>query len=567
MAPIFPSISKMRRLWILGAVALPFLGLLLWSGLLIQSTRAASLGFAHCSAWVLETSRHLGVLEDLHEKATGMLHAERPEIESASLEAAMDRLIASRLEFGRRTQDEVDPYLTSVDRSISGYLSQVELTKRLAIELAQLPAGPTKTARWQETLAVHAHLDHQHQTVLGSMQALAHYHKDMLELAIRSSQRNASRLSMFAGVSMLIALGFGVAGGLAAYQKHRSDLLAHFSQTLVDTIPDAVIAWNLQGEVQKLNPGMADLLGTPSLRFGKGLSVRLLLPDKAVHSLESASPGDCVRLNLVHATGALRAVDSRVGRMDHPGGPTYLAVMRDVSDQVERERRLVDSQWQIEIGQEASRIAKDLENTMHPMLFAQELLKPASVSRPAQVEAWKTLRRASEQATLLLRQFNRIAVGSAESPDTRLFDLQVCLLEVIESFHLIRGTMHGVEVDLDPGLYPVRGPISLVRRSFELLIQRALDEANGSAPIRVVSHQEGDMAVVQILNPGQTGSEADLGRMFDPVFCPPGIRAEDVFGIFNVAETLRGMGGKATVGRVDNGWTEFNLEFPLEGTP
>lgn len=68
MAPMYPTVLHTRRLWILGAVALPFFGLLFWSGLLIQSTRAASLGIAHCSTWALETSRHLGVLEELHER-------------------------------------------------------------------------------------------------------------------------------------------------------------------------------------------------------------------------------------------------------------------------------------------------------------------------------------------------------------------------------------------------------------------------------------------------------------------------------------------------------------------
>lgn len=567
MAPMYPIVSRTRRLWILGAVAVPFLGLLYWSGLLIQSTRAASLGFEHCSTWTLETSRHLGVLEELHEKATGMLHAVRPEVESAALEASLDRLTASRQELGRRTQDEVDTYLTSVDRSISGYLSQVELTRRLALEFAQLPEGPGKATLWREALTAHAHLDHQHQTVLGSMQALARYHKDMLEKAIRSSQRNAARLSMFAGVSMLIALGFGVAGGLAIYQRYRSNLLATFSQTLVDTIPDAVIAWSPQGEVHKLNPGMAELLGMPSLRHALGLNIRLILPDETVRRMEGTTTESPLRINLVHTSGRLRAADARIGRIDHPGGPTYLAVLRDVSDQVERERRMVEARWQIEVGSQASAIARDLENTMHPMLFAQELLKPADDSRPAQMDAWNILRRASEQATLLLRQFNRTAASAEESPEIRVFDLRVCLLEVIESFHLERGTMHGVEVDLDPGLYPIRGPISLVRRSLELLIQRALDEANGEAPIQVLSQLEGDMAVIQILDSGHGVPEVELSRMFDPVFCLSGIPSSDGFGIFNVSTTLRGMGGEAAVARTDNGWTEFTLTFPRQGAP
>jgi signal transduction histidine kinase len=241
--------------------------------------------------------------------------------------------------------------------------------------------------------------------------------------------------------------------------------------------------------------------------------------------------------------------------------------MRDVSSQVEQERRMVEWKWQIEAGRKAHAIAKDLEYALHPMLLAQELLKPSGDSRHAQMEAWETLHRASEQATLLLRQFTRTAAGPDESPDIRVFDLQVCLMEVLESFHLNRGTLAGVEVDLAPGPSPVRGPVNLVRRSFELLIQRALDAAGGVAPVQVVSQQEPDRATVQIRDPGHGQSEASLHRMFDPLFCLPGDAAADPFGMFNVAQTLQTMGGEASVARTGRGWTEIALTFPLEGEP
>lgn len=568
MAPMHPIISRSRRLLILGAVALPFLGLLIWSSLLIQATRNASRGFEHCSTWTLETSRHLGVIEDAHEKASGLLHSENPEIESAALEAALDRLAQSRQEFGRRTLGEMDPYLASVDRAISSYLAQIRVVRGLATELAELPEGPGKATRRLKALAVHAHLDHQHQTVLGSIHALARYHKDMLELAIQSSQRNAARLSMFAGVSLLIAIGFGVAGGLAIYQRYRSDLLAKFFQTLVDTIPDGVVAWGPSGEVDKLNPGMADFLGMPSLLDRKGLSIGLLFAKATLERLEAAVSGDTLRLNLFDATGAVHAMDAKVGRIDHPGGPTRLAILRDVSHQVERERRLLESQWQIEAGRRAGSLAKDLEYAMHPILLAQEILKPADSSSSVQMNAWETLHRTSEHAALMLRQFNRaVAAGSEESPEVLVFDLQVCLLELLESFHLDRGTMTGVEVDLDPESSPVRGPVNLVRRSLELVIQRALDVAGGRAAIQLFSEQEPGAVVVRILDPGQGESDTELQKMFDPVYCLVGSHAGDAFGLFNVAETLRNMGGEARIARTEQGWTEFTLRFPLEGAP
>ena len=261
-------------------------------------------------------------------------------------------------------------------------------------------------------------------------------------------------------------------------------------------------------------------------------------------------------------------MDAKVGRIDHPGGPTRLAVMRDVSHQVERERRLLGSQWQIEAGRRAAAIAKDLEYAMHPILLAQEILKPSDPSSSVQVNAWETLHRRSEHAALLLRQFNRaVAAGSDEAPDIRVFDLQVCLMELIESFHLNRGTMAGVEVDLDPGPSPVRGPASLVRRSLELVLQRALDAAGGKSPIQLFSEQKSGSVVVRVLDPGHGESETELRRVFDPVYWLSGSPMEDAFGLFNVSETLQNLGGQATVSRTGQGWTEFTLTFPLEDAP
>lgn len=567
MIPLHPIAPRLRRLWILGAVAAPFLGLLVWSAMLIQATQQASKAFAHCSMWTLETARHLGVIEDVHEKATRLPYATHPDVEAAALDAALDRLAESRRELGRNTLGEPDRYLTAVDKSMSGYLAQIQVVRKLALDGRSAPNELREGTLRLEALAAHAHLDHQHQTVLGSVQTLARYHKDMLALAIQSSQRNASRLSVFAGVSLAIALGFGVAGGLAIYQRHRSEHLARFSRTLVDTIPDGVVAWNPAGEVERLNPSMSELLGLPCLRHRNGLNIRLLLSEENLRRLEDATSGEIVRLNLFHATGALRAADVRVGRIEHPNGLTHLAVMRDVSQQVEQERRLLETQWQVQAGRRVTSIAKDLEYAMHPMLLAQDMLKPEEGASEERLETWNTLHRTSEQAALLLRQFNRAVVGIEDAPDIRVFDLQVCLLELIESFHVDRGTMAGIEVDLAPGPSLVRGPVNLVRRSLELVIQRALDVSRGQFPVQITSKQKPGAIVIQISDRGSATSDKELRRIFDPVYWVAGNPLGDAFGLFNVAETLRNMGGEARAARTDQGWTAFTLRIPLEDVP
>ena len=563
MVSMPPFVSRTRRLLIIGAVALPFLGLLVWSGLLIRATREAFTGFAHCSTWTLETSRHLEVVEDVHEKASRLLHAQNPAIETATLEAAIDRLSASRKELGRRTSEEVDPFLGNVDPAIRDYLAQVDQMRSLVLEVSRLPEGKNKAERKLEAFAAHAHLDHQHQTVLGTLQSLARYHKDMLESAIRASQRNATQLSVFAGVSLLVAIGFGLAGGMAFYQRNRSRLVSKFAQKLLDTIPDGVVVWNRKGRLLRVNPGMTTLLGTPSDDSWKAGNVRTLLPASTVDRLEAAGADETLRVNVVHASGALRAVDVRVGIVEEDGITPRIAVIRDVSNQVERERRLVEFQWQIQMGRQVTSVARDLERVLTPMFLAQEMILPGVIVSHSQKEAWRTIQRSAEQASLLLRQFSRMAAHADEPPDVRVFDLQACLMEVIESFHLDRQTMAGIEIDMNPAPCPVRGPINLVRRSFELLIQRGLDSAGGKTPIQVRSQQVEGIAVIQILDPGDVPLTGDPSRLFDPVFCLGGSVSDESFGLFNVAETLRTMGGMATATRATNGWMEISLHFPM----
>lgn len=563
MVSMPPFVSRTRRLLLLGAVALPFLALLVWSGLLIRATREAFTGFAHCSTWTLETSRHLEVVEDVHEKASRLLHSQNPAVETAALEAAIDRLSASRRELGRRTSEEVDPLLEGVDQSIRNYLAQVDQMRNLILDVSRLPDGKVKAERKLEAYAAHAHLDHQHQTVLGALQSLARFHKDMLESAIRASQRNATQLSVFAGVSLLIAIGFGLAGGMAFYQRNKSRLVSKFVQKLLDTIPDGVVVWNRKGKLLKANPGMNQLLGAPLGDSWKSCGVRALLPASTVDRMEAAGPDETLRVNVVHVSGALRAVDVRVGVVEDDGVTPRIAVMRDVSAQVERERRLVEFQWQIQMGRQVTSVARDLERVLTPMFLAQEMILPGACVNQGHKEAWRTIQRSAEQASLLLRQFSRMAAHAEDPPDVRVFDLQACLMEVIESFHLDRQTMAGIEIDMNPAPCPVRGPINLIRRSFELLIQRGLDSAAGKTPIQVRSRQADDMAVIQILDPGAATLIGDPSRLFDPVFCLGGNVSDESFGLFNVAETLRTMGGMATATRAADGWLEISLHFPL----
>ena len=79
--------------------------------------------------------------------------------------------------------------------------------------------------------------------------------------------------------------------------------------------------------------------------------------------------------------------------------------------------------------------------------------------------------------------------------------------------------------------------------------------------------KEPGTVAIRIQNRGPLETDLDLSRMFDPVFLHAGEQTDDVFGLFNVAETVKGMGGSVTVALTVDGLTEFTLRFPLRGNP
>src|ERR1700686_3136152 len=92
MAPIDPIATRTRRVPVLVGLTLPFLGFLLWAGFLVHGSRQSFRELARCCTWPRETSRHFEAMEDLHERASGLLQAQHPVAEAAALQDALDRL-------------------------------------------------------------------------------------------------------------------------------------------------------------------------------------------------------------------------------------------------------------------------------------------------------------------------------------------------------------------------------------------------------------------------------------------------------------------------------------------
>lgn len=557
-----PATSPLRRGLILSALLAPFLILAPWSLHLLRQTRTAHHEMDHCTLWNQEIVRHRDAFELVHLKAVSLVGASDVGVEAATVEAAASTLQRSRETLGQRTHEEADPALASLDRVMRDYTDQVRQVRETAAAWAGLSAGSGKDDALASFRVALAHLDHRRQDVLAAFQALERRHRIRLEAAIEEGQTNMDGLSQFAIVSLLLALGFGIAAGVALWLKGKHASASHFARTLVDTLPEGLLAWDGAGHVLSANAALARTLGAPAEALLVGASLDGLLPREVRRQLETSTPGTRLSFNLDHPGGRILALEAAVGAVHTPEGPIHIAVLRDISRSMEAERRLSESQRMAELGHNMAGLCRDLQRLFHPVLLSVEMLKASRNRETPDSPAWTQLERNAVAASDLLAQIVRFANQDLHPENASTFDMNACLQEVVESVQTEGTSLTRLTLELAAIPAMVVGPRDRFKASLELLLQRALDASGEGAPVQVRTWDEDGSNCLEILDTGDAIPASQIHRVFEPVYLTSMGGPESGFGLFNVAATIQSMGGSIQADRLDGGWTRFQIRVP-----
>ncbi|MBI3130299.1 MAG: PAS domain S-box protein [Acidobacteria bacterium] len=554
--------SPAQRRWIITLCLVPFALLCIWSAVLIPSTRAVHHEMDHCTAWNQEIGRHRDVFESLHARASSLLTAPNVGIEAAGLDAAFAAFERSRETLGQKTHGEPDPSLAAVDQAVREYGRQMNLAREEALDWFRASPGIQNDAALSAAREAFAHLDHRRLDVLGAFQALERRHRARLEGAIQANQRNTARLSWFAAVALLISLGFGAAATSALWLKHKSESASHFAQTLVDTLPEGLLAWGRNGIVLRANAALARMTGHSAQVLVPGILVDRILPLDVRRQLEKADPGGRISFNLSHAAGRMLAVEASMGILHASEGSIHIAVFRDISRSTEAERRLLENRRMAELGENMAGFSRDLQRVFHPVLLSMEMLKRPEGGGDSGNPTWAQLERSVQATAELLGQIVKFANQDLHPERTSTFDMNACVQEVVESFQ-DQGTPMG-RLDLDLASIPamVGGPRERFKASLELLIQRALDATGGGPAVKIRTWDEDGFNCLEILDSGDCIPASQIQHVFEPVYLSTPNPSESAFALFNVASTIQGMGGQIQAERRDGGWTRFLISIP-----
>jgi signal transduction histidine kinase/CheY-like chemotaxis protein len=235
-----------------------------------------------------------------------------------------------------------------------------------------------------------------------------------------------------------------------------------------------------------------------------------------------------------------------------------IAHMREALIQHERMRA---------IGELASGVAHDLNNTLHAMNLRLSLIEQSEVCRTAQGTNIAALSRAINDGALVVGRLQDFARQQAEASLDSV-DVPAVVTEAIE---MVRTTIEG-ESSLDgapvrirtrlPRLPAVTALAPELRHVIVNLLLNARDAMPNGGTIELVAEEKSDRVALEVLDDGCGIPDKDLENIFSPFFTTKGRRGTGL-GLSNARAVLGRLGGAISARNRPGGGACFTLSFPI----
>jgi signal transduction histidine kinase len=260
-------------------------------------------------------------------------------------------------------------------------------------------------------------------------------------------------------------------------------------------------------------------------------------------------------------------------------GPADVAVLiQDATVRVRAERELdqlreslVQQERLRAIGELASGVAHDLNNTLHAMSLRLSLVEQSQACQAEQGENIRALSRIVSDAALVV---GRLQDFARQRHDRPLESVDVAAV-VDEAIDIVRTGIEGqssldgapirIRTDL-PALPPVPGLASDLRHVVVNLLLNARDAMPSGGTIRMLAEQQGKRVVLKVLDEGNGIPAKDLTKIFDPFFTTKGKRGTGL-GLSIARGVLARLGGDITAENRPEGGACFTLSFPVATHP
>jgi PAS domain S-box-containing protein len=242
-----------------------------------------------------------------------------------------------------------------------------------------------------------------------------------------------------------------------------------------------------------------------------------------------------------------------------------LGIARDITEQKEERERAARADKLRALGQLASGVAHDFNNSLAAILGRSQLIR-RQTNDEAVVRNLEIIQTAAEDAAATVR---RIQTFARKSPakEFELLDMAGLLNDAVEITRTrwqnearLRGLDYDVTLDAEPGLNTI-GSASELREVFVNLIVNAVDAMPKGGKLRISCEADGARLRLQFADNG-TGMPEDVRqKIFDPFFSTKGTQGTGL-GLSVSHSIIERHEGSIRVTSEVGGGTVFNIDLP-----
>ncbi len=358
----------------------------------------------------------------------------------------------------------------------------------------------------------------------------------------------------------------------------------------LNSIADAVIATDMQGNISRINQAAQGLTGwTTQEATGRRLSevFRILDPDTHTsleHTVinfstvsEAATPGGVILLT--SRDGRERLVNYSVTRIKNDAGNSIgmVLVFRDVTEEHILQEQLRHSQKMDAIGKLAGGVAHDFNNMLGGIIGAAELMKTLVKDDDAAGKYLKMILDASERAAQLTSRL--LAFARRQPVISSPLNLIAPLNEAVDLLQRTVDRRVRIEKNYSVEQLIIIGDFSQLQSAFlNLLINASQAMAEGGTIFISVrktildstycdaspfSLKPGDFAEIEIRDTGCGIPRENLQRIFEPFFTTKGQGKGTGLGLSAVFGTMQQHGGAININSEQGHGTNVHVLLPL----
>ena len=338
-------------------------------------------------------------------------------------------------------------------------------------------------------------------------------------------------------------------------------------RAIVESAVDGIIVIDRRGEIEFFNPAAERMFGYAADEvIGRNVSILMPEPHASAHDgyiaryLGSGVPhiiGIGRDVGARRKDGALFPVHLSVGAVAVEGEAKFTGIVRDLTEQVELERKLREEAALARIGELATVLAHEVRNPLAAVSATMQILGEkltAHEDREIVDEALRRLDALSAMMTDLLLYARPPKPHLAVLDVTALVESLVAFLRMDPAWSLVKCRVSG-----DPQL--VLADAELLKVALQNLLLNALHAMDGRGDVAVVIARNGGIVHLDVVDSGSGIPAAAMPRLFTPFFTT---KARGTgLGLPTARRIARAHGGDIDVVDTGPAGTTIRLRLPL----